>query len=496
MSEYILEARGVSKSFPGVKALDDIQLSVRKGKVHVIMGENGAGKSTLMKILIGIYEPDSGEVLFDGEKVKFSSTQEALNKGISMIHQELNPVMERTVAENMWLGREDLKGIFKLIDHKALIEKTKEIFNLLEIKIDPETKMKDLTVANIQMVEIAKAISYDSKLIIMDEPSSAITDREVNHLFRMIRKLVEQGVGIIYITHKMNEVFEIADDISVFRDGKFIGILEAKNTNHNEIVKMMVGRELSNIFEKLPAEIGDIRLEVKNLSNSGIFSDVNFSVRRGEILGIAGLVGAGRSEVVETLFGIREKTTGEVFIDGKKVDIKSPKCAVEHRIAFLTEDRKETGIFPMLSLTDNTSMAYLNNYLKSGNILDIKKMASESEILCEKMSVKTPSMNQKIENLSGGNQQKVLLARWLLTNPDILILDEPTRGIDIGAKAEIHKLISQLAQMGKSIIMISSELPEILGMSDRILVMHSGKQKGILNRIDATQERIMELASV
>lgn len=496
MGDYILEAIGVSKSFPGVKALDDIQLKVRKGKVHVIMGENGAGKSTLMKILIGIYESDTGKILFNGEKVNFKSTQDALDKGISMIHQELNPVMERTVAENMWLGREDVKGILKLIDHELLIKKTRDIFELLEIKIDPKTKMKNLTVANIQMVEIAKAISYDSKLIIMDEPSSAITDKEVSHLFKMINKLTSKGVGIIYITHKMDEVFEIADDISVFRDGKFIGLLEAKNTNQNEIVKMMVGRELSNVFNKSHAEIGAKKIEVVNLASAGAFNNVNFSVRKGEILGIAGLVGSGRSEIVETVFGIREKTSGDIYIDGKKVEIKSPKCAVGYKIAFLTEDRKETGIFPMLTITENASIAHLEHYRSGVNLLDIKKLTNDSESLCEKIKVKTPSMEQKIENLSGGNQQKVLLARWLLTEPDILILDEPTRGIDIGAKAEIHRLISQLAKEGKSIIMISSELPEILGMSDRILVMHAGKQKGILERKEATQEKIMELAAI
>lgn len=498
MDEILLKAEGISKSFPGVKALDSVQLHVRSGKVHALMGENGAGKSTLMKTLIGIHEPDEGKIYFKGKEVKFKNTKDALNSGISMIHQELSPVLHRSVAENIWLGREHMKGRLNLIvDHKKMNEKTAQILKELEIDIDPTAKMKDLTIANMQMVEIAKAISYNAEVIIMDEPTSAITDKEVAHLFELIDKLKKNGVGIIYITHRMEEVFKIADDISIFRDGKYIGSSKASETTEKDLIKMMVGRELGEVFNKVPAEIGEVKLEVKKFSRKDFFEEVDFTVRKGEILGVAGLVGAGRSELMETVFGVYKADSGEIYIEGERVEITSPEDAISYGMAFLTEDRKMTGIYSMLDITSNTAVSNLESYENKGlfKFLRNKDIKSECAEMCEIMRVKTPHMEQKIENLSGGNQQKVLLARWLLTHPEILILDEPTRGIDVGAKAEIHKLISSLAGEGKAVIMISSELPEILGMSDRIMVMHEGRCKGIISGKDATQESIMSLAT-
>ncbi len=494
MSEdAILVMENISKSFPGVKALSDVQLTVRKGTVHALMGENGAGKSTLMKVLIGMYSPDSGSITFKGKPVQIDSTETALKLGISMIHQELSPVPYMSVAENIYLGREPL-GRFGLIDKRKLIADTRALLDRLEINIDPNTIMKNLSVANTQMVEIAKAISYDASLIIMDEPTSAITEREVAHLFRMIRSLQAKGVAIIYITHKMDEVFQIADDITVFRDGKHIATVPAAQTDRHSLIAMMVGRELTSIFPKSEATIGEVVLSVRNLTRKGIIHGVSFDLRRGEILGLAGLMGAGRTEVIEGIFGIKKIDAGEIMIKGKPVQINSPADAIKHGLALLTEDRKLTGIMGVLPVRDNMMIASLGSYAARG-FLNRRRIDETCNREKGRLEIKTPSMDQTIRLLSGGNQQKVLVSRWLLTLPDILILDEPTRGIDVGAKAEIHRLMCKLAQDGKAIIMISSELPEILGMSDRVLVMHAGKVGGEFARKDATQESIMRAAT-
>ncbi len=493
--EYLLKMENITKEFPGVKALDNVSLNIKSGTVHALMGENGAGKSTLMKILIGIYSPTSGTIKYKDEEISFTNTNQALNMGISMIHQELSPVLHRTVMENIWLGREPVKSPLSLVDHNKMYEDTKKLFNDLNIDIDPREKMVNLTVAKMQMVEIAKAISYNSNIVIMDEPTSSLTDKEVEQLFKMIEMLRNKGTAVIYISHKMDEIFKISDEISVLRDGKFIGTYEAKNLDTNKLISLMVGRELKEMFPKVNCEIKDVKLEVKNLTLEGQFKDVSFYVRRGEILGIAGLVGAGRTEVIETLFGIRNKTSGEVYIDGKKVKINSPEDAINNNMALLTEDRRQTGIFPMLSIRDNTMISNIKNYVKKNGLLDHGRIKEDCSKYKKAIKIKTPSLDEKIENLSGGNQQKVLIARWLLTNPDILILDEPTRGIDVGAKAEIHTIITNLAKEGKSIIMISSELPEILGMSDRIMVMHEGRVTGFIDREEADQELIMKYAT-
>ncbi len=495
LSEYILEMLGVTKDFPGVRALDNVDLHLKAGRVHSLMGENGAGKSTLMKCLIGIHQPTEGKIIYKGKELNLENTNMALNMGISMIHQELSPVLHRTIMENVWLGREPLKGPLRLVDHDKMYKMTKELLSDLELDIDPKMKMSQLTVAKMQMVEIAKAVSYNSDIVIMDEPTSALTDKEVNHLFKIIRRLRNEGTAIVYISHKMDEIFEISDDITVFRDGQYIATEEAKNLDTNQLINLMVGRELDQMFPKVHCKIGDVKLKVDGLSAGKAFHDVSFELRKGEILGIAGLVGAGRTEVVETIFGMRHKTAGTISIDGEVVNITSPSEAIGHKIALLTEDRRQTGIFPMLSVRDNTIMAHTKSYVSKFKLLEHKKIEADCEEYKKKIRIKTPNLDQLIQNLSGGNQQKVLVARWLLTDPDILILDEPTRGIDVGAKAEIHTLVSDLAAQGKAIIMVSSELPEVLGMADRVMVMHEGKVTGILDRSEATQELTMKYAT-
>lgn len=488
-NDYILELEHITKTFPGVKALDDIQLKVRKGTVHALMGENGAGKSTLMKIIFGIYTPDQGTVKFKGQEIKLSGSKDALSRGISMIHQELSPIPQMTVAENIYLGRETTTG-FGWLDKKKMVEDTRKLFETLKIDIDPNAKMIDLSIANTQMVEIATAVSYNADLIIMDEPTSAITDKEVEQLFAIIGSLKAKGVSIIYISHKMDEIFRICDDITVFRDGQYVGTKAAKELDQESLIQMMVGREIKQVFHKEDADIGEVVLSVKNLSREGKFNNISFDVRKGEILGIAGLMGAGRTEVIESIFGIHPPDAGEIYINGVKVSIRSPRDAIKHKIGLLTEDRKITGAFLPISIRDNMIISSIDSYLNRGGFIKRKLVTDMCNLFVERLSIKTPSLDQLIMNLSGGNQQKkVLLARWLLNNPDILILDEPTRGIDVGAKSEIHKLMSRLAQTGKAIIMISSELPEVLGMSDRVVVMHEGRKKGELSRAEANQEK-------
>ena len=493
MQEVILRMQGIRKTFPGVVALDNVNLDVRSGTVHSLMGENGAGKSTLMKCLIGMYTPDEGTVELAGDIVRFKDTKDGLEHGISMIHQELSPVPEMMVAENIWLGREP-RGRLGLLSPAAMFRKTRELFDEWKINIDPKARMKDLTVSKQQMVEIAKAISYDAKIIIMDEPTSAIPEREVAHLHGMIKRLTDFGVAIIYITHKMDEVFRISDDITVFRDGKHVGSYPAKELDRDKLIKLMVGRELTDLFPKEEAEIGDVVLSVQGLNRGTVVKNVSFELHRGEILGLAGLMGAGRTEVLETIFGIEKADSGEVVLNGKTLRIKQPADAIRAGMALLTEDRKLNGIMGVLSVRDNITAAALPRYSPRG-VLRVGEMRKDSEDQREKLRIKTPSLSQLIKNLSGGNQQKALISRWLLTVPDVLMIDEPTRGIDVGAKSEIHRLMSMLAQEGKAIIMVSSELPEVLGMSDRILVMHEGRISGELSREEANQESVMHLAT-
>ena len=490
---YLLEVINVTKGFPGVVALDDVQLRVRPGSVLALMGENGAGKSTLMKIIAGIYQPDSGELRLRGKPVTFAGPLAALQAGIAMIHQELNLMPHMNIAENIWIGREQLNGLH-MIDHKAMFRCTAQLLERLRIDLDPQELVGNLSIAERQMVEIAKAVSYDSDILIMDEPTSAITDKEVAHLFSIIADLKSQGKGIIYITHKMNEVFSIADEVAVFRDGAYIGLQRADSMNGDSLISMMVGRELTQLFPVRETPIGDLLLSVRDLRLDGVFEDVSFDLHAGEILGIAGLMGSGRTNIAETIFGITPSDGGVIQLDGLPVRISSPNQAIEKGFALLTEDRKLTGLFPCLSVLENMEMAILPHYAGNGFIQQ-KALRALCEDMCKKLRVKTPSLEQCIDTLSGGNQQKALLARWLMTNPRVLILDEPTRGIDVGAKVEIYRLISFLASEGMAVIMISSELPEVLGMSDRVMVMHEGELMGTLDRSEATQERVMQLAS-
>lgn len=488
--EYILEMTDIVKEFPGVRALKGVQLKVRPGTVHTLMGENGAGKSTLMKCLIGIHPPTSGKIVFEGKQVQFKNTLEALNAGISMIHQELSPVPERSVCENLWLGRAPRKGL--IVDHKKMRQDSIDLFQKLNLDVDPDEKMGNLTVAKMQMVEIAKAVSYDSRIVIMDEPTSSLTDAEVEHLFRIIAELKAKNVAIIYISHKMDEIFRISDDITVYRDGEYIATDRAENLNVDKVIKLMVGREVTDMFPKVDCPIGETVLKVENLSSGRAVKNVSFELHRGEILGMAGLVGAGRTETAETIFGMRHMTGGKIYKDGKELHIKSPEDAIANKIGLLTEDRRGNGIVGLLSIMDNTVLANLKKY---GFPLNHKKMRMDTEEYVKKLNTKTPSIDTPIQNLSGGNQQKVLVGRWLLTDPDILIVDEPTRGIDVGAKAEIHSLITKLAGEGKAIIMISSELPEVMGMSDRIVVMHEGVMTAIVDRKDFSSELILKYAT-
>ena len=488
----LLELKRITKQFSGVKALKGVSLSLKKGTVHALMGENGAGKSTLMKIISGIYSPDEGEIHIRGEKVVISSPVKALEYGITMIHQELTPVPEMTVAENIFLGREPSR--FGLVDFKEMHNRTLELFKSIGIQIDPKTKMKDLKVSDIQLVEIAKALSFDADVIIMDEPTSAITDREVEQLFKVIADLKEKGKGIIYISHKMNEIFKISDEITVMRDGEYISTKAAKDTSNKELISMMVGRELTDIFPKLNLEPGEVILEVSNLSKEGEFHDINFQIKRGEIIGVAGLMGSGRTEVMQTIFGMTKPDSGEIKFDGQKVNIQNPMHAIRLGIAFVTEDRKKQGLNLPSSISHNITISSLDEVSTSGFINANKEKQIVDEYI-EKLRIKTSNRDKWVQYLSGGNQQKVVLAKWLMTKPKILILDEPTRGIDVGAKFEIYKLMHQLATDGYTIIMVSSELPEILGMSHRILVFHERKLAGELMGKEATQELIMELAT-
>jgi inositol transport system ATP-binding protein len=493
-SDYALSAEGVRKVFPGVIALDEVSFRLRRGTVHALIGENGAGKSTLMKILAGIYLPDKGTIKINDVVVRLKSPLDALENGIAMIHQELNLMPYMTVAENIWIRREP-KNRFGLVDHREMRRKTKELLSRLKIDINPEIEICKLSVASRQMVEIAKAVSYQSNILIMDEPTSALTEREVHHLFEIIKELRAAGISIIYITHRMNELFEIADEFSVFRDGKHVATRASTDVTRDDIIRMMVGREITQLFPKEEVPIGDTLLSVVNLSLKGVFEDVSFEVRAGEILGVAGLVGSGRSNVAEALFGVTPASSGTIEIGGTQVTIDSPAAAIRNRMAFLTEDRKNTGCFLILNILENMLVAVLQTRFVTCGFVRERQAYTACLEMSRKLRLKAPNLDEKIENLSGGNQQKALIGRWLLTEPRILILDEPTRGIDVGAKAEIYRFVSELARNGVAILMISSELQEVLGMSDRIMVMQEGRITGFLDRAEASQIRIMELAA-
>jgi methyl-galactoside transport system ATP-binding protein len=499
-TKFLLEMNNISKEFPGVKALDDVTIKVRPGTVHALMGENGAGKSTLMKCLFGIYKPDAGEIILDGKKLEIHNSKDALTHGISMIHQELHPVPHRDVMENVWLGRFPMKGFgpFQFVDHQKMLTDTTELFKQLEIEINPSALVKTLSVSKIQSIEIAKAVSFKAKIIVMDEPTSSLTGTEVEQLFKIIRDLRQRGVSIIYISHKMEEILQISDDVTIMRDGKYIGTWNAAELTTDLIISKMVGRDLTQRFPERNHATGEVVLRVENLTspNPRSFKDVTFDLRKGEVLGIGGLVGAQRTELIEAIFGLRALTAGKFILNGKEVKIHSPADAKKHKIALLTEERRVTGIFPVLPITENTAIANLDAYQTPYFLLDEKRMKVDAAKSVEKLRVKTPSINELIKNLSGGNQQKVLIGRWLLTDPDILLLDEPTRGIDVGAKFEIYTIITELAKQGKSIIMISSEMPEILGMSDRIMVMCEGRLTGIIDQKNATEQEIMRHATL
>lgn len=501
MSEYLLEMKNITKTFPGVKALDNVQLNVRKGTVHALMGENGAGKSTLMKCLFGIYNPDGGEIYLEGKKAEIHSARQAMDQGIAMVHQELHPIRFRSVMENVYLGR--FPGHFGVVDHKAMYDKTKALFDDLELDVDPLALAGEQSAAILQMMEIARAVDMKAKIIILDEPTSSLSDREVDHLFKIINRLRSQGVAFIYISHKMKEILEISDEVSIMRDGTYVGTWPVKNKDTGEmltmdfIIRQMVGREMTNQFpprEGKPSN--DVVLKVENVCSplKKSFQNVSFELHKQEILGIGGLVGAQRTEFVEALFGLRSIASGEILLNGARYTSKSPGFAKSKGLALLTEERRATGIFGILPILENTVIANQRNYARLGILNDSRRVSDASQE-CKKLNVKTPSLATLIQNLSGGNQQKVLIARWLLTNSDILILDEPTRGIDVGAKYEIYNIMLEQIAQGKSIIMISSEMPELMGMSDRIMVMCEGRVTGFLNKGEYTQEKIMAFAT-
>ena len=497
--EYMLELRGICKSFPGVKALDNVSLKVRPGTVHALMGENGAGKSTLMKCLFGIYKMDAGEIIYQGQKVTIVNADDALHKGIAMVHQELQPIPERSIAENIFCGRYPMKkvGPFSVVDHKKMYEDADRLLQEVRMPYDPKAKLGTLSISQMQSVEIAKAVSMDAKVVIMDEPTSSLTDNEVEALFRIINDLRDKGVSIIYISHKMDEILRISDDVTIMRDGQYVGTWEAKDLTTDMIIAKMVGRELTNVYPPKDNVPGEVILEVKDLTSilPKSFKNVNLTLRKGEILGLGGLVGAQRTELMEAIFGIRHIASGEIIYKGKPLKIKRPQDAIRNGIGLITEDRRGTGIFGVLSIADNVGIASLDKYVDMGVKLNLKKIEKLVQENVAKLSIKTPSSKTLIQSLSGGNQQKVIISRWLANDPDILIMDEPTRGIDVGAKYEIYQIMIELAKQGKAIVMISSEMAELIGMSDRIVVMCDGRVTGEVAGEEATQENIMHYAT-
>ena len=495
MSEqYLLEMKHICKSFPGVKALQDVSLQLKAGEIHALLGENGAGKSTLIKVLGGIYIAEEGEIYIEGKKVEIGGVKDAQTNGIAIIHQELVLVPHMTVAENIFLGREHGKGRF--VNKDSMNKEAQTLLDQYQMNIDAETLIKDLTIAQQQMVEIVKAISFNSKILVMDEPTSSISDKEVGFLFETMRTLTKKGVGIIYISHKMSELEEICDRVTVMRDGTYVGTKEVKDTSKDELVAMMVGRELTNYYTRDFGSSDEVVLKCENIADGKMARGASFEVHKGEIIGFAGLVGAGRSEVMKCIFGLTKNSTGDIYMEGKKIEIHSPVDAVKYGIALVPENRKQEGLYKVQSVKFNSTIQVLKDFIK-GIRVDLDKEEKITQDYIDMMSTKTPSQDQMIGNLSGGNQQKVMIGRWLATNPKVLILDEPTRGVDVGAKSEIYAIMNELAKQGMAIIMISSELPEILNMSDRIYVMREGKIRGCFNHSEGvTQEDIMQLAAV
>lgn len=487
----LLDMKQIIKSFNGVEVLHGIDFSLRAGTVHALMGENGAGKSTLMKVLAGVHKCDDGEIWLKGKKTEIQSPRHAQELGIAMIHQELSPVPEMTVAENIFLGREPRKGLF--VDYKKMYADTEKLLGEMKVRVSPRAKIGRLKVADQQLIEISKAISLNADIIVMDEPTSAITDQEVEILFKTIANLKKKGTGIIYISHKMDEIFRIADDITVLRDGTYVNSWEAKDIDNNTLIKNMVGRELNEIFPKIKVPAKDVVMEVRHFTKENQFEDISFLVREGEILGIAGLIGAGRTELMNAIFGLEKPDSGEVFFEGRKVEIRRPSDAIRHGIAYVTEDRKNEGLVLEMGVGQNITIASMKT-LSSGMFIKRQEEKKTIDDQIRALRIKVHSPRQLVGKLSGGNQQKVVLAKWMMKNPKLLILDEPTRGIDIGAKSEIYKLMGEFVEKGNSIIMISSEMPEAMGMSDRILVLSNGRLSGELSREEFVQEDIMKMA--
>ena len=495
MNEVLVLMQGIEKSFPGVHALSQCQFELRAGEVHALVGENGAGKSTLMKVLTGIYAKDAGRIFYKGKEVVIPNPRAGLHLGISMIHQELNLMPHLTVAQNIFIGREPRQGKF-ILKEKEINEQTQQLLDMMHLKIDPRAKVSDLTVAKQQMVEIAKALSFNSEVLIMDEPTAALTDSEIEELFRIIRQLRDKGVGVIHISHRLEELKQISDRITVMRDGRYIATVETQEATIDQIISMMVGRTIYEATPEVPENPSEeVVLEVKNLNRGNVIKDVNFNLKKGEILGFAGLVGAGRTEVARAIFGADHVDSGEFYVQGKRVPIRSPGDAVRHGIGYLSEDRKRYGLTLGMDVETNIVLATFKKFLGYLGWVNGTSTRSTAAHFTQALAIKTPSLQQKVKNLSGGNQQKVVIGKWLTADTNILIFDEPTRGIDVGAKSEIYKLLNDLARQGKSIIMISSELPEILRMSHRIIVMCEGHITGELSSAEATQEKIMRYAT-
>lgn len=493
--DVLLQMTDITKEFPGVKALDHVSLTVKKGTVHALMGENGAGKSTLMKCLFGMYAKDGGTITLEGKEIDFKNSKEALEHGVAMVHQELNQALKRNVMDNIWLGRYPKKGGI-MVDQKKVYRDTVEVFKELNIDVDPNRIMSTMPVSQRQMVEIAKAVSFHSKVIVFDEPTSSLTEQEVEHLFKIINMLRDQGCGIIYISHKMAEIKQISDEITIMRDGTWVATEKAKDLSMEDIIRLMVGRELTNQFPPKTNKPGEVMLEVEHLSaQHSLLDDVSFKVRKGEIVGLAGLDGSGRTETLENIFGIATRKSGTIKLDGKVVQNRNSRESIHNGFALLTEERRATGIFSILNIRENTVISNLKKHKKHGLYLSEKSMKEDTKWSIDAMHTKTPTQETKIRSLSGGNQQKVILGRWLLTNPEVLLLDEPTRGIDVGAKYEIYQLIIDLANKGKVVVVVSSEMPELLGICDRILIMSGGKLAGEVQSKEATQEQIMTFAA-
>ena len=493
--DILLRMTDITKTFPGVKALDGVSFELKKGTVHALMGENGAGKSTLMKCLFGIYTKDSGQIFLEGKEVNFKNSKEALNSGVAMVHQELNQALKRSVMDNLWLGRYPMIGGV-MVNERKMLQDTKAIFEELEIDVDPHRIMSTMPVSQRQMVEIAKAVSYNSKVIVFDEPTSSLTEEEVEHLFRIINMLRDLGMGIIYISHKMAEIKRISDYITIMRDGTHVATKPAAELEMNDIIRLMVGRELNNQFPPNTNKPGDVYLKVENLTAQySLLKDVSFEARKGEVLGLAGLDGSGRTETLENIFGEATRKSGTITLGGKPCLNRNPGESIKNGFALLTEERRATGIFSILDIRENTVISSLKKHLRFGICLSSKSMKKDTQWSIDSMRTKTPTQSTKIRSLSGGNQQKVIIGRWLLTEPDVLLLDEPTRGIDVGAKYEIYQLILDLACKGKTVLVVSSEMPELLGICDRILVMSGGRLAGEVDARTTTQEEIMTLAA-